>query len=59
MYWFCLNIPLAATFFAEWAGIPLWLVVKHPDAGSPTASADRCAQASDSRPRTPDRMLVR
>jgi hypothetical protein len=59
MYWFWLNIPLAAAFFAAWTGIPLWLVARHPDAGPRTASADRREPASDDRPRIPDRMLVR
>jgi hypothetical protein len=58
MYWFWLNTPLAAAFFAAWAGIPLWLVCKHADAGPHTASADRREHASDNWPRTPDRMLV-
>ena len=31
MIWFVLNIPLAVAFFAAWVGIPLWLVIKHPD----------------------------
>jgi hypothetical protein len=31
MNWFWLNIPLAAAFFGAWVGIPMWLVVKHPD----------------------------
>lgn len=26
-----INIPLMALFFSLWAGIPLWLVLKHPD----------------------------
>jgi uncharacterized membrane protein YbhN (UPF0104 family) len=34
MYWFWLNMPLAAAFFAAWVGIPMWLVFKHPD-GAP------------------------
>jgi hypothetical protein len=59
MYWFWLNVPLAAAFFAAWAGIPLWLVSKHPDAGPRAASANRRERASDGWPRTPDRMLVR
>ncbi len=33
MFWFWLNIPLAVAFFAIWTGIPLWLVLKHPDIG--------------------------
>ena len=59
MYWFWLNIPLAAAFYAAWAGIQLWLVARHPDTGPRTASADRREHASDGRPRIPDRMLVR
>jgi hypothetical protein len=31
MYWFWLNMPLAAACFAAWVGIPMWLVFKHPD----------------------------
>ena len=31
MIWFVLNIPLAVAFFAALVGIPLWLVIKHPD----------------------------
>jgi hypothetical protein len=34
MLWFWMNIPLAAAFFAIWTGVPLWLVLKHPDIGS-------------------------
>jgi hypothetical protein len=26
-----INIPLALVFFGLWTGIPLWLIVKHPD----------------------------
>jgi hypothetical protein len=59
MHWFWLNMPFAAAFVAAWAGIPLWLVFKHPDAGPRTASAGRREHAGDSRPRTPDRILVR
>ena len=31
--WLWLNIPLAAAFFLAWSGIPLWLVLRHPDTG--------------------------
>jgi len=31
MSWFWLNMPLAALFFAAWCGIPLWMVLRHPD----------------------------
>jgi hypothetical protein len=59
MYWFWLNISLATTLFAAWAGIPLWLVARHLNNGPRTASADRREHASDGRPRIPDQMLVR
>jgi hypothetical protein len=39
MTWLLLNIPLAALFFALWVGIPLWMVIKHPDTG-PTPVPD-------------------
>jgi len=38
MTWLLLNIPLMILFFAVWAGIPLWLVRKHPDR-KPTLAA--------------------
>lgn len=31
MTWLLLNLLLAALFFAIWVGVPLWLVLKHPD----------------------------
>ena len=31
MYWFLMNVPLAAVFLTAWTGIPLWLVIKRPD----------------------------
>lgn len=45
-----LNIPLMAVFFGLWVGIPLWMVVKHPDTGpepaaAPTATAVRARHA--------------
>ena len=66
MYWFWLNIPLAAAFVAVWTGIPLWLVLRYPDAGPhataagrPAAAADRWPPSGDSRPQIPDRVLAR
>ena len=59
MYWFWLNILLAAAFVAAWTGIPLWLVLKHPAAGPPAAAARRRQPSSDSRPEIPDRVLAR
>jgi hypothetical protein len=31
MSWFWLNVPLMIVFFLATAGIPLWLVLRHPD----------------------------
>jgi len=31
MSWFWLNIPFGAVFFLAMAGIPLWMVIRHPD----------------------------
>jgi len=31
--WFWLNIPIGAVLFVAVVGIPLWLVIKHPDTG--------------------------
>jgi len=31
MTWLLINLLLAALFFATWVGVPLWLVLKHPD----------------------------
>jgi len=39
MTWLLLNIPLMILFFALCAGIPMWLVLKHPDAGPALAAA--------------------
>jgi hypothetical protein len=36
MNWFWMNVPLMVVFAAAWTGIPLWLVVKHPDTGPQT-----------------------
>ncbi|MGH3403253.1 MAG: hypothetical protein ACRDRJ_12280 [Streptosporangiaceae bacterium] len=33
MSWFWLNVPLMAVFFLATAGIPMWLVLRHPENG--------------------------
>jgi hypothetical protein len=38
MNWFWMNVPLMAVFLGLFAGVPLWLVVRHPDV-APTAPA--------------------
>jgi hypothetical protein len=39
MSWFWLNMPLAAAFFLATAGIPLWMVLRHPGSRAANASA--------------------
>ena len=31
MIWLLVNLLLAAPFVAIWVGVPLWLVLRHPD----------------------------
>jgi hypothetical protein len=38
MTWMLLNIPLMVLFAALWIGVPMWLVLKRPDA-KPTLAA--------------------
>jgi hypothetical protein len=38
MTWLLMNVPLMILFFALWVGVPLWLVLKHPDT-KPTLAA--------------------
>jgi hypothetical protein len=38
MTWLLMTIPLMVVFVALWAGIPLWLVLRHPDR-TPAVSA--------------------
>lgn len=49
MNWFWLNIPLMAIFFLAITGIPLWLVLRHPDTGPVPARAQ-----AQRRPELPD-----
>ena len=39
MTWMLLNIPLMVLFFALWVGIPMWLVLRRPDARPTLAAA--------------------
>jgi hypothetical protein len=34
MSWFWMNIPPAAIIFSAMAGIPLWMVIKYPEAAA-------------------------
>jgi hypothetical protein len=56
MHWFWMNIPLAAMIFAISTGVPLWLVLKHPDTGpQPRVPGSRQPRVPDSpQPRVPD-----
>jgi hypothetical protein len=46
MSWFWLNIPFGVVFFLAIAGIPLWMVIRHPDYGPASAeSAGKGARA--------------
>ena len=45
MNWFLLNVPLAAAFVGAWVGIPLWMIVKHPDTGPSLSAAGACPDA--------------
>ena len=40
MTWFWMNIPLAALFFLAWTLIPLWMVIRHPNAGPSIPARD-------------------
>ena len=39
MTWLLLNVPLMVLVFALWTGVPMWLVLKHPDTGPAPAAA--------------------
>jgi hypothetical protein len=53
MTWLLLNLLLAAPFFAIWVGVPLWLVLKHPDQDDhPQAASTRPAQTGRAGNRT-------
>jgi hypothetical protein len=44
-----INIVLAVPFVALWVGIPMWLVLKHPDTG-PTVAAEPAVRTLTPRP---------
>jgi hypothetical protein len=39
MTWLLLNVPQMVLFFALLVGVPMWLVLKHPDTGPAAAEA--------------------
>ena len=55
MTWFWMNIPLGVVFVAAWSGIPLWLVLRHPDRGpGPPGIRYRADAGEPAQPRTAD-----
>ena len=60
-----LNLLLAAPFFAIWVGVPLWLVLKHPDqdhqpqAASAPAHSDRVEPLTRNSRSSPDAASTR
>jgi hypothetical protein len=45
--WFWLNVPLMAVFFLAWSGIPLWLVLRHPDTAPVSSAEDLTAKVDE------------
>jgi hypothetical protein len=39
MTWIWLNMPLAVLMVAFTVGLPLWVIIKHPEGGASDASA--------------------
>jgi hypothetical protein len=53
MSWFWMNIPLAVAFFGVWVGVPMWLILKHPDRGpAPVAAPMQARKAALVEPQT-------
>jgi len=44
MNWLWLNVPLATLIFGAVTGIPMWMVIKHPDTGPDAAAAGPVAR---------------
>jgi hypothetical protein len=60
MIWLLLNLLLAAPFVAIWVGVPLWLVLKHPDQDAqPRATSGYQPQAETSPAPQPPRRARR
>lgn len=53
MIWLLLNVPLALAFVAVWAGVPLWLVLRHPDRGPQPQAATPAAEPVQAAEREP------
>ena len=52
MTWLLFNLLLAAPFFAIWVGVPLWLVLRHPDEDHQRQAASRPAHSHRVEPLT-------
>jgi hypothetical protein len=65
MTWILVNLLLAGPFFAIWVGVPLWLVLKHPDeehqpqAASGTAHSHRVEPLTRNSCSSPDAASTR
>jgi hypothetical protein len=44
MNWLWLNVPLATVISGAVTGVPLWMVIKHPDIGPDAAAATPAAR---------------
>ena len=53
-----MNIPLMALAFGAWAGVPLWLVLRHPDR-HPGESRSVPAYLRETSPRRPEQIRAR
>jgi len=43
MTWLLSNILMVVPFLALWVGVPMWLVLRHPDTGPQPAEASALA----------------
>jgi hypothetical protein len=54
MHWFWMNIPPIALIFVIWTGVPLWLVLKHPDTAPESGVPGTPSQAQLAGPTAPE-----
>ena len=53
MNWFWMYIPAALVFFGLWSGIPMWLVLRHPDRGPAPLAVQPPARTRPAAPAEP------
>jgi hypothetical protein len=53
-----MNVPLMVLAFGAWVGVPLWLVLRHPDR-HPSESRSVPAYLRETSPRRPARIRAR